>query len=194
MTTIVALVYRPASRHSGLIRNALLVVGGSLLVAISAKIQVSGLVPFTMQPWAVLLVGAALGGRLGMMSLIAYLLEGAAGLPVFAQPVPGAAYLVGPTGGYLFAFPLAAFVVGRLAERGWDRRFGKALIAFAMGDLIILAFGGAWLASFMGGKAALADGVLKFLPGDALKIVLAAFALPAAWRLTGRGTTAASQK
>ncbi len=183
MRTFGDLVYPSAVRNAALVRDGLLVLSGSLLVAICAKIQVPAApVPVTMQTFAVLLVGAALGGKRGGLALVAYLLEGAAGLPVFAGPVAGAAYLVGPTGGYLFAFPLAAFVVGTLAERGWDRRLGTALLAMAIGMLMILTVGATWLAVFLGMSEAFRVGLVAFLPAGFLKVLLAAIALPVAWR------------
>jgi len=183
--TLADCVYRPSERSATIARDALLVLGGSLLVALSARIQIPGVVPLTMQPWAVLLVGAALGSRRGGLALLAYLLEGAAGLPVFAHSAAGPTYFLGPTGGYLASFPVAAYVVGAFAERGWDRRILKTLAAFSLGQIIILGMGFAWLAAHVGARAALWEGVVKFLPGDVLKIVLAAIALPTAWRVVG---------
>ena len=174
-------------RGHTLLRDALLVLSGSLLVALCAKVQLPMLpVPVTMQPFAVLLLGAALGSRRGALALVAYLLEGAAGLPVFAGPIGGMTYLLGPTAGYLFAFPLAALVVGALAERGWDRRFLTSVAALTLGQTIILAVGFCWLSVMVGAKAAFATGVLPFLVGDVLKIMLAAVALPTAWKLVRR--------
>lgn len=180
-------VYQPRARQSALVRDMLLVVGGSLLLVLSAKIRIGGPIPFTMQPWAVILLGAALGSRRGVLAVGAYLLQGLMGLPVFANPGAGPAYFMGPTAGYLLAFLMAAFVVGRLAELGWDRRFLSAVTALAIGNAIILVVGALWLSTFVGFQVAIADGVVKFLIGDALKILLAAMALPAAWKLVGDG-------
>ncbi len=184
-------VYQPRARQSAFARDMLLVIGGSLLLALSAKIRIGGPIPFTMQPWAVILLGAALGSRRGVMAVGTYLLQGLVGLPVFANPGSGPAYFMGPTAGYLLAFLLAAFVVGQLAELGWDRRFLSAVMALAIGNAIILAVGALWLSTFVGFQVAIADGVVKFLIGDALKILLAATALPAVWKLVGDGHRAA---
>jgi len=178
---------RPAmgARHATLLRDFILVIAGSLIVAVCAKLQApSWPVPVTLQPFAVLLVGAALGSRRGSLAILAYLAEGASGLPVFATaPFGGAAYLLGPTAGYLFGFVPAAFVVGLLAERQWDRRFVSTLAAMAIGQSIILACGFAWMAVGIGAKTAFATGVAPFIVGDCLKIALAAVALPGAWRI-----------
>jgi biotin transport system substrate-specific component len=145
-------------------------------------------VPVTGQTFAVLLTGALLGSRLGALAMLAYLAEGAAGLPFFKGGAGGAHYLfLSPTAGYLLAFPAAAFVTGLLAERGWDRRFATAAAAMWLGSLVILASGWAWLALFYrtAGEA-FAAGVAPFLVGDLLKIALAAAALPAGWALLRR--------
>jgi biotin transport system substrate-specific component len=171
-------------------RSALLVVGFSLLTALAAQVVVPlpwTPVPLTGQTFAVLLTGALLGPRLGAMAMLAYLAEGAAGLPFFRGGAGGAAHLAGPTAGYLFAFPAAAYVTGYLAERGWDRRFFTAAAAMALGSVVILACGWAWLTLFYRGAAeAFAAGVLPFLAGDVVKIALAAAALPSGWALLRR--------
>jgi biotin transport system substrate-specific component len=181
-------------KEAGLARRALLVLGFSVFIALSAQIAVPFWpVPVTGQTLAVLLAGAALGPRLGVLAVLAYIAEGLAGLPVFAagaaawQPtrLPGVPYILGPTAGYLAGFVVAAGVVGWLAERGWDRSLGRAALAMVLGQLVIYAFGLAWLARFVPLDGLLAAGVLPFLPGDAVKIGLAAVALPGAWSLVG---------
>jgi biotin transport system substrate-specific component len=155
-------------------------------------------VPFTLQTMVVLLGGAALGSRLGMLSQIAYLALGVAGLPVFAASTVlphGALRLLGPTGGYLLCYPIAAFVTGALAERGWDRRYRTALAAMAAGLAIILAGGVLWLAvgaqaiapgaGRVGLRAAVSTGFAPFIAPDIIKLLLAAGILPGLWRLTG---------
>ena len=150
-------------------------------------------VPFTLQPMVVLLGGAALGSRLGMSSQVLYLLLGIAGLPIFAaSPIlpQGLARLMGPTGGYLLSYPLAAFVTGWLAERRFDRRYLTSALAMAAGLAIIFASGVAWLAWFAqpahtGLDTALRTGLYPFVPADIIKVFLAASVLPAVWKLTG---------
>jgi len=144
-------------------------------------------VPFTLQPMVVLLGGAALGARLGMSSQILYLALGIAGLPVFAaSPIlpQGFARLLGPTGGYLMSYPLAAFVTGYLAERGFDRRYLTSVLAMVAGLAIIFSCGVLWLAfgTHAGLSAAVRTGLVPFIPADIVKVFLAATILPAAWR------------
>jgi biotin transport system substrate-specific component len=173
------------------VRAVALVVGFSLLVALSAQVVIPlpfTPVPVTGQTFAVLLAGALLGSRLGPAAVALYLFEGAAGLPFFKGGASGAHYLFfAPTAGYLLAFPVAAFVTGRLAERGWDRRVSTAAGAMALGSLVILAGGWGWLAATTGDAArAFLVGVAPFLVGDVVKIALASAALPLGWKLLGR--------
>jgi biotin transport system substrate-specific component len=154
-------------------------------------------VPLTLQPMVVLLGGAVLGARLGMASQILYLLVGAAGLPVFAaSPLlpQGVLRLIGPTGGYLISYPLAAFVAGALAERGFDRRYLTSVLAMTAGLAVVYASGLAWLAfvaqpAGVSPGAALAAGLYPFLAGDLLKICVAAAVMPALWKLLGTRQT-----
>lgn len=176
---------RPQTRTRSLIYDMLLIAAGSLVVAVSALIQVRlpfTPVPITAQTLAVLLVGVLLGSRRGGLALLAYLGEGLAGLPVFAGGGFGLAHLLGPTGGYLIGFAAAAFFVGWLAERGWDRRTLAALGAMTFGNLVIYAFGVSWLAWMVGPEQALALGVVPFVLGDVLKIILGTALLPLGWR------------
>jgi biotin transport system substrate-specific component len=148
-------------------------------------------VPFTLQPMVVLLGGAALGARLGMSAQIAYLLAGAAGLPVFAaSPLlpPGLLRLAGPTGGFLLSYPLAAFVAGWLAERGLDRRYLTSVLAMAAGLAVIFTCGVVWLAWLARPAAgslgvALRQAVYPFILADLVKLFVAAAVLPAVWRV-----------
>ena len=171
-------------------RSVALVVAFSLLTALAAQVVVPlpwTPVPLTGQTFAVLLTGALLGSRLGALAMAAYLLEGALGLPFFRAGAGGAAHFFGPTGGYLFAFPAAAYVTGLLAERGWDRRYLSAAAAMALGSLVILAGGWAWLTVlFRTAGEAFRLGVAPFLLGDIVKIALAAAALPAGWAILRR--------
>lgn len=168
----------------GVLRDVTLVVGFSLIVALSAQIAFYiGPVPITMQTFAVLLTGASLGSRRAGLSMLLYLGEGAAGLPVFAGGHSGIPYMLGFTGGYLMGFVVAAFVVGLLAERGWDRRFWTTAAAMLIGNVIIYLFGLSWLAHFPLSKPLLWVGLIPFMPGEMLKMTLAAGALPSAWAI-----------
>ena len=144
-------------------------------------------VPFTLQPMVVLLGGAALGARLGMTAQVLYLALGIAGLPVFAaSPIlpQGFGRLLGPTGGYLMSYPLAAFVAGYLAQRGLDRRYSTSVLAMGAGLAIVFACGVAWLAfgAHAGLSTAIRTGLVPFIPADIIKVLLAATVLPAAWK------------
>jgi len=172
-------------------KQAALVVAFSLFVALSAQVAFPNPfsdVPITGQTFAVLLTGALLGSRLGALALAAYLLEGALGLPFFFGGRGGILHLIAsPTAGYLWSYPLAAFVAGLLAERGWDKRFLTAAAAMAIGSVVILAGGFAWRAAmFMSPAQAFATSVVPFIIGDVIKIALAAAALPLGWSLLGR--------
>ncbi|USG60127.1 biotin transporter BioY [Sneathiella marina] len=165
-------------------RLGILAIVGSLLVAASAQLTVPlWPVPMTMQTFAVVLVGAAFGWRLGGATLALYLAEGAAGLPVFAGGAGSAVHLVGPTAGYLFAFVAAAAVVGWLVERGWGKSIFLTALAMCLGTVVIFAGGIAWLSTFTGFEKAIEVGMLPFLPGAVLKIALAVAVLPIAWKL-----------
>lgn len=169
---------------ANMLRLIVLAIAGTALMAVSAKLQVPMWpVPMTMQTFAVLVIAMSFGLRLGAATLLLYLAEGAVGLPVFASGA-GLAYLVGPTGGYLVGFFVAAALVGWLAEKGWDRNVVQTVIAMALGTLVIFGLGVTWLAIFLGdADKAIASGLTPFLVGAAVKIALAAAVLPIAWRL-----------
>lgn len=173
---------------SNVLRLALLAVAGSVLMAISAKIQVPMWpVPMTMQTFAVLVIAMSFGTRLAGATLLLYLAEGAVGLPVFASGA-GLAYMAGPTGGYLVGFLVSAVLVGWLAEKGWDRNVIWTLIAMALGTAVIFGFGVTWLALFLAdADKAIASGLTPFLVGAAVKIALAAAILPLAWKFASGG-------
>ena len=178
--------------RGGVLREVALIVAGNLLIILSAQLRIHlpfTPVPITGQTFAVLLVGAALGARRGAASVLLYLAQGALGWPVFAGGTGGMLHLLGPTGGYLIGFAVAAWLTGYLAERQWDRHLHRAVGAMALGNLVIYLFGVAWLAQFVGWEAAIVKGVLPFLPGDALKIALAATVLPTAWRVLASWST-----
>jgi len=171
--------------------RAVVVLFATVLTIVAAQVSIPlpfTPVPFTLQPMVVLLAGAALGPRLGMTSQMLYLALGIAGLPVFAaSPLlpQGAARLIGPTGGYLMSYPFAAFVAGYLAGRGFDRRYLTSVLAMTAGLSVVFAFGVAWLAfgaPHAGLSAAMATGLLPFIPADIIKLLIAATILPSAWR------------
>jgi biotin transport system substrate-specific component len=142
-------------------------------------------VPFTIQPMIVLIGAAALGSRLGALSQILYLTLGVAGLPVFAyapELPQGFARLLGPSGGYLMAYPIAAFVTGLLAERGFDRRYLTSIVAMFVGLSLVFAGGVLWLSRLVGLDTALATGLYPFVLVDVIKIVAAGLVLPTAWK------------
>ena len=179
-----ALVAWPGS----LIWQAILVAAGSVLIALGAQVAVPlpfSPVPVTGQTFAVLLVAASLG-RLGIASVLLYIAEGAVGLPVFAGGAFGVARLVGPTGGYLAGFVLAALVLAWCVDRGFDRRIGTAILAMLAAEVAIYACGVLWLSRFPLGVPLLQAGLYPFIPGDLLKLVAAGLALPLAWRIVRR--------
>ena len=143
-------------------------------------------VPFTFQPIVVLVGGLALGPRLAVASQVLYLAAGIAGLPVFAASAtlpPGIARLLGPTGGYLMSYPLAAFIVGHLGARGFDRRYSTSVLAMLAGLAVVFACGVMWLSLLVGPQAALAAGFYPFVIADLMKVIAAAGVMPAVWKL-----------
>jgi biotin transport system substrate-specific component len=170
-------------------RSVGLVFVFSLLIAASAQFAVNvGPIPITGQTFAVLLTGALLGSRLGAAAVILYLVEGALGLPFFASGGSGIVRFFSPTGGYLIAFPAAAFITGAFAEHGWDRRYLTAAAAMAIGSLVIFLGGWSWFAIIMNTAPvdAFKLAVLPFIPGDIIKISLAAAVLPTGWAILNR--------
>lgn len=169
--------------------DLVLIAGGAALTAIAAQISIPWVpVPFTLQTFSVLLVGAAIGPIRGAISMALYLVLGLVGLPVFAEQTSG--WIVGmATGGYILGFIFAAALVGWFAQQQWDRNFFKMALAFALGSVVIYAFGVPWLyaVAFPGDWAsAFQYGMLPFLLGDALKAVVAGALLPLAWRGVNR--------
>lgn len=181
----------PDGRISKGLRSIILAVIGSALLWLSAKIQVPFWpVPMTMQTFVVLTLGMAYGWRLGAATVMLYLVEGAAGLPVFAgtpEKGIGLAYMLGGTGGYLVGFVLAAAVCGYLAERGWDRRVVTTALAMLIGNALIYIPGLLWLGSLFGwDKPILEWGLTPFILGDVVKLALAAAILPLVWKTLRR--------
>ena len=168
----------------------ILVLAGTALLTVSAKINVPFYpVPMTMQTFAVLVIGMAFGWKLGGLTVLAYLLEGAVGLPVFAgTPVKGIglAYMAGPTGGYLIGFLVSTVTVGFLAEKGFDRSVLTTLVAMVIGTALIFLCGYTWLSSLIGLAKAFQFGVLPFIWGAAFKIALATAILPLGWKVLKR--------
>lgn len=172
------------------VRSFGLVIVFSLFIAAAAQFSIHiGPIPITGQSFAVLLTGALLGSRLGAAAVIAYLIEGAIGLPFFAPGgAPGILRFLGPTAGYLIAFPAAAFVTGAFAENGWDKKYHTAVAAMAVGSLIILLGGWGFYSILTNTPpvAAFKLAVLPFLAGDVIKIALGAAVLPTGWALLKR--------
>ncbi len=169
----------------------LLAVGLTATAAQFTLVLPGTAVPFTLTPLVVMLTGAALGSRLGFVAQALYLAAGAAGAPVFApSPLlpPGALRLIGPTGGYLMAYPVAAFVTGWLAERGWDRRYVTSFLSMLAGLAIIFSGGVSWMVIglHVAPAVAVVDGFARFIVPDVVKAALAAMILPQAWKVIGR--------
>lgn len=198
--TVIERLVAPRDAHRGALRVAAVLFVAALTAA-AAQVSVPlpfTAVPFTFQPMVVLLGGLVLGARLALASQLVYLAAGIAGLPVFAASAtlpPGALRLMGPTGGYLMSYPVAAWLVGSLAERGLDRRYVTSVVAMLAGLFVVYGCGATWLAFFartaapatpIGLPAALAAGVYPFIAADVLKVLAAAGVLPGFWRLLGR--------
>jgi biotin transport system substrate-specific component len=171
-------------------RIGALALAGSLALAASAKLQVPFYpVPMTMQSLVVLLIGVAFGWRLGVATVLVYLVEGLLGLPVFAgtpEKGIGLAYMAGPTGGYLLGFVLAAALTGWLAERGWDRSLWRTALALSLGHAALFLTGLAWLAVFVGWSRAVEFGLTPFLAGSLVKTALGVALVRAGWAMLDR--------
>jgi biotin transport system substrate-specific component len=169
--------------------DVLLVVVASAIIAIAAQIAIpipGTVVPLTMQPLAVLLVGVTLGSTRGAAAAALYLLEGFSGMPVFAQGHGGALWLAGPTAGYLFSYPFAAFVAGWFSERGWGSTIVRAIAGMLMALGIIYLGGWSWLAASIGAKNSWLGGVRPFILADIIKVAVGASLLPQLQRLISR--------
>lgn len=189
----VADVLRPYEKKWAGLYDLGLIIAGSVVIALSAQLAIPlpfSPIPVTGQTFAVLMIGALFGARRGVLSVLAYIIEGAAGLPVFAMGTGGPGVLVGPRGGYLLGFVFAACAVGFLAARGWGRRIRTTAMAMVFGNMIIYAFGLLWLFCLrfilgvsIGNTGILAVGLYPFIIGDILKTALAAALLPSGWKL-----------
>ncbi len=178
----------PRTAGVALLRDVLIIGAAAAFVALAAQIRIPlpfTPVPLTAQTFAVLLAGAALGARRASAAMFLYLLAGGVGLPVFTGFGYGAAHLSGPTGGYLWGFVPAAWLCGFLARRGWDRGLFTNLAAMALGSMVIYLAGVIWLGRFVGYERVFSLGILPFLPGDLLKILVAGVLLPGLWRVVG---------
>lgn len=174
--------------RAGALQNVLLVLAASLVTAAAAQLEIHlpwTPVTITGQTFAVLLAGATLGARRAFLAQALYLFEGACGMPFFAGGAGGVLPLLGPSGGYLLAFPFAALVTGVLAGRAWDRRPFTMFAAMLAGNAVILALGLAQLSRFVPAGGLLAAGLLPFVAGDVLKAALAAGLTPALWKWLG---------
>src|SRR3954447_4275479 len=169
--------------------DILSVVAASAIIALAAQIAIpipGTVVPLTMQPLAVLLVGVTLGSTRGAAAAALYLLEGFSGMPVFAQGLGGAIWLAGPTAGYLFSYPFAAFVAGWFSERGWGSTTVRAVAGMLVALTVIYLGGWSWLAAFAGAKGAWLGGVRPFILADIVKVAVGASQLPQLQRLMSR--------
>lgn len=175
--------------RTDLVTEALLVATGAALVALAAQVRIPmEPVPITGQTFAVLLVGASYGALRGSATLSLYLVAGLLGAPVYTGQNSGWEYFTGATGGYILGFLLAAAVTGYLAEQRWDRRVSSAIAAMFIGSIAVYAIGLPWLAAVLDldFETTLKEGLAPFVPGDLLKLFLAAALLPSAWRYVDR--------
>jgi biotin transport system substrate-specific component len=169
--------------------NMLLVVGASALIAIAAQVAIplpGSPVPLTLQPLAVIFIGVALGSTRGAAAAALYLLEGMSGLPVFAQGHGGPAWLIGPTAGFLYSYPFAAWVAGFVSERGWGSSILRAITGMLLALGVIYLGGWSWLALLTDPRTAFAAGVAPFVLADIVKVALGAALLPKAQKLVSR--------
>jgi biotin transport system substrate-specific component len=182
---------RVGERLSSRARHVALIVAGALLIYLSALVVIpipGNPVPITGQTFGVLLVGGALGFRRGLAAVLLSVLLGVVGLPFFAEGKGGLTVILGASGGYLIGFILAGALVGRLAELGWDRHLAGAVGAMVIGNALIYVVGLPWLAfvAHFDAATAVQKGLVPFIFGDILKLVLAAVVFPAAWWVVGR--------
>lgn len=189
-TATIADIVWPSRPQARIFRAAALMLLGVCLLTLSAKIQIPFWpVPMTMQTLVVLVIGMAYGWRLGAATVLAYLVAGAAGLPVFAGTPArgiGVAYMMGPTGGFLLGFLVSAATVGFLGERGWDRSIPRTAVAMVLGQAIITLAGVAWLAVLFNLPKAIEVGFKPFLAASLLKVALGIVLMPTIWKLLDR--------
>lgn len=197
----IAAIFRPKTSSLARFYDIILIFGGSLLIALSAQISFRlpfSPVPITGQTFAILMAGALLGANRGALCVLAYLFEGAIGLPVFAGGGAGIIWLFGPTGGYLVGFVAAAWAVGKLCERGWDRNIISTVCCMIIGNICLYSCGVLWLSylawagnSGLNLSQILTAGVYPFVVGEVIKMILAAVMLPCGWKLLSKNNTTA---
>jgi len=178
--------FRPSKKLLAGFYDVFLIVGFSFLLGLSAQLALPlpfSPVPVTAQTLVVLLLGSLLGKFRGTLCVLLYLIEGSIGLPFFSGGRAGIAHLIGPTGGYLMGFVAAAYVVGSLAQLGWDRKISFTLAAMLLGNLVIYIFGLLWLGRFLGYEKVLHLGFFPFIIGDVLKIAIAIILIPGGWKV-----------
>ncbi|WP_170325312.1 biotin transporter BioY [Ruegeria arenilitoris] len=193
-TSVLAEAIGPREGTALRVKQVVLVALGILALAIAAKVKVPMWpVPITMGTFAVLTIGTAYGARLGLITMLGYLLVGALGFDVFAGSSAdkfGLTYMMGGTGGYLVGYLLATVLLGALAARGWDRSVGKLALALVLANVLIYVPGLLWLGQLYGwDKPILEWGLTPFLMGDAIKLALAALLIPGLWKLVGDART-----
>jgi biotin transporter BioY len=183
LTLIDIIIPRIENKTLALVKDIALVLSFAILTGVCAKLKIEiGPVPMTMQTLAVLLSGALLGSKRGAFSQLTYFFLGLAGLPWFSRG-GGIQYLLSPTFGYLIGFVLAAYLVGSLAEKGFDRSIKTAILAMLVGNIVLYIPGLCWLAKFVGINKVLTIGLYPFIPGDLLKLILAGLLLPSGWKI-----------
>ena len=175
-------VLLPFKGLNSYLKNFLFIIFGTLLLAVSSKIQVPFWpVPMTMQTFIVFIIAMAYGWKLSLLTLIAYLIEGAMGMPVFAKG-GGFLYLMGPTAGYLYGMTIAAGIMGYFADLGYGKSIIKCIVPLLIGTIIIFVLGVGYLSSIIGLEKALVAGLLPFIPSELFKIALALFVIPSIWK------------
>ncbi|MEM1005956.1 MAG: biotin transporter BioY [Pseudomonadota bacterium] len=187
---VLANAFGPREGAALRVKQVVLVAVGILVLAVAAKIKIPMWpVPITMGTFAVLTIGTAYGARLGLITMLGYLLVGALGFDVFASSSAekfGLTYMMGGTGGYLIGYLLATVLLGALAARGWDRSVGKLAVALLLANVVIYVPGLLWLGQLYGWDNPILEwGLTPFLVGDAIKLGLAALLIPAVWKLVG---------
>lgn len=169
--------------------DMMFVIGASALIALAAQVAIPlGPVPLTLQPLAVIFIGVALGSTRGAAAAMLYLLEGFSGLPVFAEGKGGAMWLLGPTAGYLYSYPLAAWLAGFVSERNWGSNIVRSVAGMMAALAVIYAGGFSWLAALTNAKYAYVQGVAPFILADIVKVAIGAGLLPYAQRIINRTT------